>query len=149
MIAHYTFDSVVLGTTPDSIGSNSATLGSRVQINTTESGRIGAGALEMLGMGSTVGPDDGAVTSNSFSWANDARTVTFWWKAKTPNVNSTDGAFISFGTTAANGTRFEVKEQGTTQLRVEVQGTGSNSNPGIDNGAWQFVVAVRRGDGAK
>lgn len=145
LIAHYTFDTVQSGQTPDSVGTDFATLGNRVQINTTVPGRVGTGALEMLGAGATSGPGDGAVTSNSFSWANDARTVTFRWRADTPNANTSDGAFVSFGNNAANGTRFEIKEQqGTTNtgsLRIEVQGIGLGTNPtNFDDGNWHFVA---------
>jgi len=146
LIAHYTFDTVNSGQTPDAIGSGRfATLGTKVQINTTVAGRIGDGAFEMNGGGDTQGPSNGAVTSNSFSWANDARTVTFWWKAKDPNVNTTDGTFVSFGTEPTNGHRFDIKEQSAsnTLLRVEVQGHGSNSNPtNFDNGSWHFVAVT-------
>ena len=103
LIAHYTFDVDNSGSTPDSVGSNSATLGNRVQINTSVSGRIGTGALEMLGSGATSGPGDGAVTSNSFSWTSDARTITYWWRADSPNVDTSDGTMISFGDESANG----------------------------------------------
>jgi alpha-tubulin suppressor-like RCC1 family protein len=140
-IAHYTFDTVQSGQTPDSVGTGFATLGNRVQINTTVPGRIGTGALEILGSGATQGPGDGAVTSNNFAWANDARTVTFWWRAKNPNTNTTDGTFVSFGTEPGNGARFDIKEQSTTLLRVEVQGTGQNTNPSnFDDGNWHFVA---------
>ncbi|MFK7910541.1 MAG: LamG-like jellyroll fold domain-containing protein [Akkermansiaceae bacterium] len=143
LLAHYTFDVDNSGSTPDSVGSNSATLGNRVEINTTITGRIGSGALEMLGSGSTSGPGDGATTSNSFSWTNDARTVTFWWRADSPNVD-VEGTFVSFGDESANGTRFDIKEQAasSTELRVEVQGTGQNTNPGIDDGNWHFIAVT-------
>jgi hypothetical protein len=141
LLAHYTFDTDNVGSTPDSVGSNSATLGNRVQINTAVAGRIGSGALEILGAGSTSGPGDGALTSNSFLWASDARTIVFWWKAKTPNVNTDGGAYVSFGDASGNGTRFEAREQGGTSLRVEVQGAGENTNPaGFDDGNWHFVA---------
>lgn len=144
LIAHYTFDVDNSGSTPDSVGANSALLGNRVQINTAVPGRIGTGALEMLGGGATQGPGDGAVTNNSFAWANGARTVTFWWKAKIPNVDTTGGTFVSFGTEPDNGSRFDIKEQsGSASLRLEVQGHGSNSNPAnFDNGAWHFVAVT-------
>lgn len=145
LLAHYTFDVDNAGSTPDSVGSNSATLGDRVQINTTVSGRIGSGALEMLGMGDTQGPGNGAITSNSFAWTNAARTVTFWWRAESPNTNANDGTFVSFGTEPGAGNRFDIKEQGAsnTLLRIEVQGTGQNSNPtGFDNGNWHFVAVT-------
>jgi hypothetical protein len=148
LIAHYTFDSVYdTNKTADSVGSAFASLGGRVVVNTTVPGRIGGGALEMLGGGATVGPGDGAVTSNNFSWANDARTVTFWWRAKAPNANTSDGAFVSFGDNSANGTRFEIKEQqGTTNtgpLRIEVQGAGLGTNPtNFDDGNWHFVAVT-------
>ena len=47
----------------------------------------------MLGMGDTQGPGNGAITSNSFAWTNAARTVTFWWRAESPNTNANDGTF--------------------------------------------------------
>jgi hypothetical protein len=101
----------------------------------------------MLGVGATSGPSDGAVTSNNFSWANDARTVTFWWRAKSPNMNTSDGAFVSFGDNSGNGTRFEIKEQqGATHtgpLRIEVQGNGFGMNPtNFDDGNWHFVAVT-------
>jgi alpha-tubulin suppressor-like RCC1 family protein len=140
LIAHYTFDINNSGTTPDAVGAAFATLGSRVLINTTVSNRIGGGALEMLGGGNTQGPANGAVTNNSFSWAGDARTVTFWWRAQNPNVNTADGTFVSFGAEPTNGARFDIKEQGTNLLRVEVQGTGLGTNPpNFDDGNWHFV----------
>jgi hypothetical protein len=143
LIAHYTFDTVQAGQTPDSVGTGFATLGNRVQINTTVPGRVGNGALEMLGSGATQGPGDGAVTSNSFSWANDARTITFWWRAKTPNANTSDGTFVSFGTEPSNGARFDIKELNTNLLRVEVQGTGQNTNPSnFDDSNWHFVAVT-------
>jgi hypothetical protein len=148
LIAHYTFDSAYdTNKTADSVGSAFATLGDRVQINTTVAGKIGSGALEMLGGGNIQGPGNGAVTSNSFSWANDARTVTFWWRADSPNVNTTDGTFVSFGTEPSNGARFDIKEQhaGATQttLRVEVQGAGQGTNPtNFDDGNWHFVAVT-------
>jgi alpha-tubulin suppressor-like RCC1 family protein len=143
LIAHYTFDVANSGSTPDSVGANSATLGSRVQINTTVANRLGNGALEMLGGGNTQGPGNGAVTSNSFSWASDARTITFWWKAKSPNVNTSNGTFVSFGTEPNNGARFDIKEQTAGMLRVEVQGHGFSSNPpNFDDGNWHFVAVT-------
>ncbi|MFK7790972.1 MAG: LamG-like jellyroll fold domain-containing protein [Phycisphaeraceae bacterium] len=146
LIAHYTFDSESAGTTADEVGSASATLGNRVQINTTVADRLGDGALEMLGSGETAGPGDGATTSNSFIWTSNARTLTFWWRADNPNnVNALDGTFVSFGDESGNGTRFDVKEQDatSTKLRVEVQGTGQNTNPiTFDDGNWHFVVVT-------
>jgi hypothetical protein len=148
LIAHYTFDSVFdTNKTADSVGSAFATLGDRVVVNTTVSNRIGGGALEMLGGGVTVGPSDGAITSNSFSWTSDARTLTFWWRADSPNTNTSDGAFVSFGDNSANGTRFEIKEQqgvtNTGPLRVEVQGAGLGTNPtNFDDGNWHFVAVT-------
>lgn len=144
LIAHYTFDSVFdTNKTADSVGSAFATLGDRVVVNTTVPGRIGGGVLEMLGGGTIHGPSQGAVTSNTFSWANDARTVTFWWKAKSPNVNTTDGTFVSFGTEPTAGERFDIKELNATLLRVEVQGTGQNTNPSnFDDGNWHFVAVT-------
>jgi hypothetical protein len=146
-IAHYTFDVDNSGSTPDSTGPNFATLGTKVRINTTVAGKIGSGALEMLGGGNTQGPGNGAVTSNSFAWADDARTVTFWWRADSPNVNTTDGTFVSFGTEPSNGTRFDIKEQHAlavqTTLRVEVQGAGQGTNPtNFDDGNWHFVAVT-------
>ena len=85
------------------------------------------------------------MTGNNLSWASDARTITFWWKAKSPNVDSSDGAFVSFGDNSGSGTRFDVKEQGATStlLRIEVQGTGQNSNPtNFDDGNWHFVAVT-------
>lgn len=142
LLAHYRFDLETEGLTPDALGANSATLGNRVQINTSVDGRIGNGALEMLGSGVTVGPGDGAVTSNSFSWENDARTVIFWWRANSPNVNATEGTFVSFGSGEGSGTRFDIKEQGATNLRVEIQGIGVNSSPPIDDGEWHFIAVT-------
>jgi hypothetical protein len=144
LIAHYTFDSVYdTNKTADSVGSAFATLGGRVVVNTTVPGRIGGGVLEMLGGGTIHGPSEGAVTSNSFSWANDARTITFWWKAKSPNVNTSDGTFVSFGTEPTNGERFDIKELGSNLLRVEMQGTGQNTNPSnFDDGNWHFVAVT-------
>ena len=60
-------------------------------------------------------------------------------------MNTTDGTFVSFGTEPANGARFDIKEQDGygTLLRVEVQGTGSESNPAnFDDGNWHFVVVT-------
>ena len=148
-VAHYTFDANNSGTTPDSVGSAFATLGGGVSINTTVTGRLGAGVLDMTNAnGSGTASVDGAVTNNSFAWTTgDARTMTFWWKAKTPVANTQEGAFVSFGTTSANGTRFDFKEQGaptvTATLRVEVQGAGQGTNPvNFDNGNWHFVAVT-------
>jgi hypothetical protein len=153
-IAHYTFDVDQGGTTPDSAGSASATLGGGVAINTSVVGQLGGGVLDMTAAnGSNLASVDGAVTSNSFDWSvNGARTVTFWWKAKTPVTNTLQGTYVSLGTTAANGTRFDIKESNnppnSAQLRVEVQGAGQSSNPsGFDDGNWHFV-AVTVPDGA-
>ena len=41
-ILHYTFDTDSGGSTPDAVGTTSATLGRRVQINTSVPDRIGA-----------------------------------------------------------------------------------------------------------
>jgi hypothetical protein len=143
LIAHYTFDVENSGTTPDSVGSAFASLGSRVRVNTTAANRIGGGVLEMLGAGDTQGPGNGAVTNNSFSWADDARTVTFWWRAKTPNVNTSNGTFVSFGSEPSNGARFDIKEQTAGMLRVEVQGHGFSTNPpNFDDGNWHFVAVT-------
>lgn len=145
LIAHYTFDVDNAGTTPDSVSANFATLQNRVQINTTGGiPKVGTGTLEMLGNDEAIGPTSGAITNNAFSWANDARTITFWWRAASPNADSPNGAFVSFGDSVANGTRFDIKEQGATpDLRIEVQGTGANSNPAnFDNGNWHFVAVV-------
>jgi hypothetical protein len=96
LISHYTFDAASGGTTADSIGSNSASLGNRVQINTTVTGRIGSGALEMLGGGFTQGPGDGATTRNSFSWYVDGSSTNL-----NPSTNALDIATgagpITFG----------------------------------------------------
>ncbi|MDT8390995.1 MAG: LamG-like jellyroll fold domain-containing protein [Lentisphaeria bacterium] len=146
LIAHYTFDSVFdTNKTADSVGSASATLGGAVSINSTVAGRIGNGALEMdNSLGTDAEGGDGAVTSNSFSWTSDARTLIFWWKAKEPNVNTSQGAYVSFGDTSANGTRFDMKEVnvGTPgQLRVEVAGAGLTTDPAnFDDGGWHFVA---------
>jgi len=145
LISHYTFDVDDDGTTPDSVGSAFATLGSRVRINTTVPGLLGIGALEMLGGGIIVGPGDGALTSNSFSWPNQARTVTFWWRAKVPNVDTSDGTYVSFGANTGDGTRFDIKELGAsnTTLRVRVGGFGFNTNPpNFDDGNWHFVAVT-------
>ncbi len=145
-IARYTFDIEEDGTTPDSVGSAFATLGGGVSINNSVEGMIGTGVLEMTHAdGSGLAAVDGAVTSNSFDWsANGARTITFWWRAKTPNVDTSNGAFVSFGDTSANGTRFDIKEHGSgTALRVEVQGHGWNTNPAdFDDGNWHFVAVT-------
>lgn len=146
LLAHYRFDVEAAGTTPDAISSNFATLGGAVAINPSVPGRIGSGALEMTQTGSGFAAGgDGAVTSNSFLWADDARTITFWWKAKTPNVDTTNGTFLSFGDTTANGNRFDVKETATggNSLRVEIQGIGGNSSPpNFDDGSWHFVAVT-------
>jgi hypothetical protein len=148
-IVHYTFDVDNSGTTPDSVGSASATLGGGVAINTGIVGQLGGGVLEMTAAnGSNLASVDGAVTSNSFDWsASSARTVTFWWKAKTPVANTFQGTYVSLGTTVANGTRFDIKESNnppnSSQLRVEVQGAGQSSNPtSFDDGNWHFVAVT-------
>lgn len=151
LIAHYTFDSVFdTNKTADSVGSASATLGGAVSINTTVAGRIGNGALEMTNEDGTAAVSvDGAVTSNEFTWTSDARTLTFWWKAKEPtleepNMDTSQGAYVSFGDISANGTRFDMKEVnvGTPgQLRVEVAGAGTTTDPtDFDDGGWHFVA---------
>lgn len=153
LISHYTFDVDNAGSTPDSVGSgNSAALGGQVNINTGVAGKIGSGALEMTNVGTGKTPaTNGAVTSNNFSWTTDARTISFWWQAKTggPNDSRTNaGAMVSFGDTSGNGTRFDIKEQmngtaGEGTLRVEVQGTGLNTNPtNFSDGNWHFVAAT-------
>ncbi|MCH7228116.1 Ig-like domain-containing protein [Verrucomicrobiaceae bacterium E54] len=149
LIAHYSFDVDNTGTTPDSIGSAFATLGGGVSINGTEF-IAGGGALEMTESGGTVATSvDGAVTSNTFTWTDDARTLTFWWKAKAPAANVLQGTYVSFGDTIANGTRFDIKEShapgAATQgnLRVEVQGTGQTTDPtDFDDGNWHFVAVT-------
>ena len=147
-IAHYTFDSAYnTNKTADSIGSAFATLGGGVAINTSVAGMIGTGVLEMTNANGSDRVTDGAVTSNNFTWTNDARTITFWWKAKTPVANTTQGTFVSFGNTSASGTRFDIKEQETAvppaQLRVEVQGAGQGTNPtNFDDGNWHFVAVT-------
>lgn len=151
LIAHYTFDTfdedleTETSTTPDSVGSAFATLGGAVSINTDVAGRIGNGALEMTNGGGTAAVSvDGAVTSNDFSWTSDARTLTFWWRAKDPNENTSQGAYVSFGDDSAIGTRFDMKEVnvGTPgQLRVEVAGDGTTTDPtDFDDGGWHFVA---------
>lgn len=148
LLAHYTFDVASGGTTPDSVGSAFATLGGGVGIDPNIAGKIGAGALRMTNAnGSNAASVDGAVTSNSFAWANGARTVTFWWKAMTPVADTGQGTYVSFGTTASNGTRFDIKETNSaspgSQLRVEIQGVGFNTNPAnFDDGNWHFVAVT-------
>jgi hypothetical protein len=148
LLARYRFDEDNGGLTPDEIGPGFATLGGRVRINTASGlAKVGGGALEMLGGDTTLdNPADGAVTSNSFSWGNSARTITFWWRAKSPNVNAAQGTYFSSGSAAADGTRFDIKESnhgGASQLRVEIQGHGANSNPpSFDDGNWHFVAVV-------
>ncbi|MEM6257584.1 MAG: LamG-like jellyroll fold domain-containing protein [Planctomycetota bacterium] len=145
LIAHYTFDTDNAGTTPDEVGPNVATLGSQVQINTTVAGRIGGGALEMLGepgSGNVGGPSSGAVTSNSFDWTNDARTLSFWWKIDPQASQANNGTYVSFGDNSENGSRFDVKRLSSSALRVEVQGAGANSSPAIDDGEWHFIAVV-------
>jgi hypothetical protein len=73
--------------------------------------------------------------------------LTFWWRADSPNVNTTDGTFVSFGTEPTNGARFDIKEQQpgspNHMLRVEVQGTGLGTNPtNFDDGNWHFVAVT-------
>ncbi len=147
LIAHYTFDVDNSGFTPDSIGSAQATLGSQVSISTTES-KIGGGSLQMTASGSETAPGgaDGAVTSNNFSLGTGARTYAFWW---TDNGADTQrGAYFSMGTTDT-GTRFEVRETTTTTLRVEIAGSGENSNaPTLDDGAWHFITVVMPAGGS-
>ncbi|MCH7228114.1 LamG-like jellyroll fold domain-containing protein [Haloferula sp. A504] len=150
LIAHYSFDVDNTGTTPDSVGSAFATLGGGVSINETEF-KAGGGALEMTNsLGSNAVSVDGAVTNNTFTWTTStARTLTFWWKAKTPVENVLQGTYVSFGDTTANGTRFDIKEShapaAPTQgnLRVEVQGAGQTTDPtDFDSGAWHFVAVT-------
>ena len=150
LIAHYTFDSATDGVTPDSASANHATLGSNVAINASVAGAIGTGVLDVRNSGSGFAPGgDGAVTSNNFSWANQARTITFWWNAKLPVADIDAGSYVSFGTNAGSGTLFEINEgaPGTTSdLRVAVGTTTlttASSDPAdFDDGNWQFVAVT-------
>lgn len=147
LIAHYTFDSSANGVTPDSASANHATLGSNVAIHGSVAGAIGTGVLDVTNSGSGFASGgDGAVTSNDFSWANGARTITFWWKAKVPVADIDAGTYVSFGTDEGSGTLFEINEgvPGTTSdLRVAVGGTTASSDPSdFDNGNWQFVAVT-------
>ncbi len=147
LIAHYTFDSATDGVTPDSASANHATLGSNVAINGSVAGAIGTGVLDVTNSGSGFAPGgDGAVTSNDFSWVNQARTITFWWKAKIPVDDIDAGTYVSFGTDEGSGTLFEINEGApdtTSDLRVAVGGTTASSDPAdFDDGTWQFVAVT-------
>ncbi|WP_158279837.1 LamG-like jellyroll fold domain-containing protein [Coraliomargarita sinensis] len=145
LISHYTFDSESGGQTSDSIGSSFATLGGGVEIDTTVADRIGSGALRMNGSDSINGPGDGAVTDNDFTWSNDARTITFWWRAENPNVQSNWGTYFSNGDLSGSGTRFDIREDGDSgaNLRVEVEGAGFTTDPAnFDDANWHFVAVT-------
>ena len=144
LIAHYQFDVDNSGTTPDAVTDNCATLGLGVSIDTTANlAKFGAGALNMTYYSpSLAGGADGAVTSNTFTWTDDARTMTFWWKAKQPPDDTTHGAYVSMGTNPDAGARFDIKEQSATDLRVEVEGDAVDTSADIDNGEWHFVAVT-------
>ncbi len=146
LISHYTFDSDDSGTTADSVGSAFATLGPKVGIDTGVS-KVGGGSLVMTrwGAGDVGYGGDGAVTSNSFAWTDDARTLTFWWQCKSGTIDNVNGneTFVSFGDNAGAGTRFDVKQYNSSNtLRVEVEGAGANSNPPIQDGQWHFIAVI-------
>ena len=145
LVAHYQFDVDNSGTTPDAVTDNCATLGLGVSIDTTANlAKFGAGALNMTYYSpSLAGGADGAVTSNTFTWTDDARTMTFWWKAKQPPDDTTHGAYVSMGTNPDAGARFDIKEQSATDLRIEVQGGGVNTSADIDSdGEWHFIAVT-------
>jgi hypothetical protein len=147
LIAHYTFDNSTNGVTSDSASANHATLGSNVSINVSVAGAIGSGVLDVTNSGSGFAPGgDGAVTSNDFSWANQARTICFWWKAKIPVADIDTGTYVSLGTDEGSGTLFEINEGApdtTSDLRVAVGGTTASSDPAdFDDGNWQFVAVT-------
>ena len=122
-----------------------------MNINTTTGSAFAgsAGVLEMtqLGTGKTAATN-GAVTNNSFSWSNDARTLTFWWKASNPGESTRRAELMCRSVIPlATARGFDVKgaASGTNaaDLRVEVQGTGFNTSPAnFDDGSWQFVAVT-------
>jgi hypothetical protein len=149
LIAHYSFDEVDAGNTPCNLGVNHATLGDRVSIDTTAGvPKFGAGALRALGGDTTLGPGSGATTANQFAWANDARTITFWWKTATPGSVTLAGTFVSLGNHSASGYAFDMLEywwdvpNNTTTLRVGISGAGLSTTPPINDGNWHFVAVT-------
>ncbi len=142
LVAHYRFDVDSSGTTPDSVGiGNFATL-NQTSISTSAP-RVGAGSLFMDGSdGSTAAPGDGAITNTTFTWTQDARTMTFWWKHAGVADN---GTFISLGTNDGNGTRMDVKQGAGSDaaLRVEIAGAGGQTSPtDFQDGNWHFVAVT-------
>lgn len=142
LIAHYTFDVDSSGTTPDSVGTgNFATL-NQTSISSSAP-RLGPGSLFMDGVDDSDGSSaDGAMTNNTFTWTQDARTMTFWWKHAGVADN---GTFISFGTNDGNGTRMDVKQGAGADaaLRVEIAGAGGQTSPtDFQDGNWHFVAVT-------
>jgi alpha-tubulin suppressor-like RCC1 family protein len=143
LLAHYAFDTSNGTTTPDSAPGSSAfaTLNNLVINTTSGMPKAGPGALEMNGAGT------GAITSNSFSWsASDIRSISFWWRAKTPNADTIQGTYISMGGSGtSNYGRFDLRENevpNSSTLRLETQGGSISPSPAIDDGTWHFITVI-------
>jgi len=137
LIAHYTFDidgSATVGT--------DAALGDAASIDTANA-KVGAGALSLSGAPTVDGSgNDGAVSGNSFNWtASDERTVAFWMRATANDKGDANATMLSLGTGGGSGIRFDVRLTGNN-LRLEVQGAGTNTTEAIADGTWRHIAIV-------
>ncbi|MCA9188584.1 MAG: LamG domain-containing protein, partial [Planctomycetales bacterium] len=151
LVTHYTFDAVDGSIAADELGATTATLGAAASISSTS--RVGGGALSVDGAIGSVAAD-AAVTNSDFSWSVDTRTISFWVNG--PGVDGTGAiqyaddnqAFVSMGQNNT-GQRFSTKTHGgSPNIRVEIQGTGSDWGSVVADSNWHHVAVVVPTDNA-
>lgn len=141
LIAHYEFESGD-STTPDSSAVGAAALGPAASL-VTNCSFLGVGSLHTdPTMASDTAPQgqDGAYSTNNYTWASDTRTVAFWVKAD-PTQPDANATMISLGSGTGNGNRFDIRLSNGA-LRLELQGAGVTTSALLNDNMWHHVAVV-------
>lgn len=164
-IALYSFETQDAGTTPETISAvDVATFGSGGSL-ARNSRRLGTGSLRLRPekvVAALPEGDDGAISSNTYTWSTDQRTIAFWMRAAAAQTDSL-ATMISLGNGATNGARFDIRLNtgtGTSALtppgadgflRLEVQGGFVECNAAdfaaaglttLRDGTWHHIAVV-------
>ncbi len=127
-IALYSFETADATTTPESVsaGANVATFGPAGSL-AHNSRKLGTGSLRLRPEKANPAlpdGDDGAMSSNNYTWATDTRTIAFWMRAATAQTDSL-ATMIGLGSGTTNGGRFDIRLNTGT-------GTSATTAPGAD-----------------